>query len=276
MTELGAYVLGLVLLGFTPGRSPFSLERLPECGTDPKQARCNVAPVCPQTMASCANPETTKPCCAVPKWHKELGWVRTENRDVGTERLKVVAQALADAAEEEAAGWREPGGARDLSRAMISAFGWSTGFREDIQTGRMRGPGGEACLSDMRIKTLRLFVAPELRDLPEPELVDAVTGLDYASQRQCMGAGARAMVQARRVAGWKCTIKGRPKLLSAFAIYGTGNYCMTADVVGAKFKTLNEHRDIIVGLEKRKYDTVLSYRYRGDKPVYPAWYKPSG
>lgn len=278
MTELGAYVLGLALLGFTPGRSTFSLEQLPQCGTDPKHARCDVAPVCPQTMASCANADTTKPCCAVPRWDKELGmWVRTESRDAGTERLKVVAQALADAAEAEAEGWAEPGGAHDLARAMLSAFGWSTGLREDIQTGRVRGPGGEACLSDMRIKTLRLFADPELRNLPEPELVDAVTGLDYTSQRHCMNAGARAMVESRKVAGWKCTRErkaGRPTLVSMFAIYGTGTYCQTAEAVGAKFITLEKHRALIVGLEQRKYATLLSYRARGTKPIYPAWYVP--
>ena len=271
--DIAAYVHGLLLSGFKPGRSKFSLELLDACEPDPKVS-CSVHPVCPQDMGACADPDgRERPCCAVPRWVDGLGWVRTETRDAGAERLRVVAQALADAALLEGERWLEPGGSQDLARAMVAAFGYSTGFREDIQTGRLRGPGGEICLSDLRISTLRRFVAEDLRDLPEDELVGLVAGRDYQSLRRCLDAGARAMVESRRVAGWKCDAKGRPKLLSTFAIYGTGRYCRTAEAVGKNLKTFEEHREIIIGLERKKYLAVLAYRARGEHPIFPDWYR---
>src|SRR6185369_9524084 len=113
----------------------------------PKAPTCELAPVCDEPSVLCAPPHYEPRLSA---------WVRIESREAGARRFEVVAEALADAAMYAGAAWRD--GPVDLARAMLAASAWSTGFREDIQTGRKRGRAGEVCLMDIQPKVLHSAV----------------------------------------------------------------------------------------------------------------------
>jgi len=245
LTSLGTYVLSLILSSFPPGGSPFSVEAIPGCGTSPTEPACELAPVCPEPSILC------KP----PRYNETLGaWVRAERRETGAARLEVVAEALADAALYAGAAWRE--GPTDLARAMLAASGWSTGMREDIQTGRTRGPAGELCLMDIQPKVLRSAVPWDLAGLADEELAQKVVGLGYAELRRCFDAGAVLMVRARRFATQHC--REWPADYAVFAAYATGIQC----------HTLDRHGDY-ARLRVRSYRKFRATRMT----VFPGWYQ---
>ncbi len=245
MTSLGTYVLSLILSSFPPGGSIFSLEAVPSCGTNPEQPACELAPVCSAPSI----------LCRAPRWNPGLGaWARAERRETGAARLEVVAEALADAALYAGAGWRE--GPTDLARAMLAASGWSTGMREDIQTGRTRGPAGELCLMDIQPAVLRSAVPWDLASLPDEELAAKVVGLGYAELRRCFDAGAVLMVRARRFATSHC--REWPADYAIFAAYATGLAC----------HTLDRHGDY-ARLRVRSYRKFRATRMT----VFPSWYR---
>ena len=178
-----------------------------------------------------------------------------ETREQGAARYEVVAAAIADSASARAGEW--PGGARDLARTEASAFGWSMGFRLDVQTGAKRGPAGESCFSDMQFPTLRRFATFPTEHLSNEELAAMVVGLDYDSLRRCLDAGTAALVHVRRVAARRC--RNWPTDLATFALYANGNYCSSG------------RRDWI---ERKRYQTLLSMRAQAET-LFPAWYVPS-
>lgn len=233
----------MLLLG--PGKKFHALELMPECGTDPAKPACELKNVCPQNEVLCAPPrwepcfygwlqtfptkkdpkthkevETKPPVCH--PWQKESGaWVRIESREAAAERFVNIAKADADVAQELGSEW--PEGAADFGRALLVQSYWSTGLREDIQRGRTRGPGGEVCLMDLKVKTLRANTTPELAALPDEALIAAVVGLGYDELHRCFYAGAKALLRARRARNWKCPTK--EPMEAMFALYHTGSYC---------------------------------------------------
>lgn len=223
-----------------------SLERMPECGTDPRFATCELRPVC----------EEASILCAAPRWEESMqAWVRIESREAGARRLEVVATALADAATHAGASWRE--GPIDLARSLLSASAWSTGLREDIQTGRTRGPAGEVCLMDLQPDTLRTAVPWDLAQLERDELLMSVVGLGYPELRRCFDAGAVLMVRARRWAEQNC--RGWPEDYAFFSVYGTGTSCHTH----------GRHGDY-ARLRARTFQKFRATRMT----VFPDWYEP--
>ena len=249
MTPLASYVLSLALSTFAPGAKFHSLERMPECGLSEKNPACALEPVCEEPTV----------LCSPPRWDAKVGaWVRIESREAGARRLEIVAQALADAAQYHGAAWHA--GPQDLARAMLSASGWSTGLREDIQVGRTRGPAGEVCLMDLQIPTLRALVPWDLSQLPAEELAQKVVGLQYPELRRCFDAGALLLVRARREAERRC--KGTPLDYATFAIYATGSECSTRR--GPKGDWLAGPR--LASLQKWRHKKVT---------VFPEWYQPN-
>src|SRR3954454_9278784 len=98
LSALSSYILSLALASFPPGTKMHSLEKLPDCGSDPKAPTCELLPVCDEPTI----------LCAPPRYHNALGsWVRIESRETGARRLEVVAEALADAATYAGAGWED-------------------------------------------------------------------------------------------------------------------------------------------------------------------------
>jgi hypothetical protein len=245
VTSLAAYVLSLALASFSPGKTVHSLEPLPACGSDSTEPSCELSPVCKEPSVLC------KP----PRWDEKLGvWVRFESREAGARRLTVVAQALADAAMFAGAGWSE--GPTDLARAMLAASGWSTGLREDIQTGRTRGPAGELCLMDIQPDILRTAVPLDLARLSDDELAAKVLGLEYPELRRCFDAGAVLLVRAKRWSGVHC--RDWPGDYALFAAYGTGISCHTMD----------RHGDY-ARLRARSYRKFRAMR----DTIFPSWYR---
>ncbi len=224
-----------------------SLEVLPACGTDPAAPTCELVPVCDEPSV----------LCAAPHYDASLGaWVRVESRETGAKRLEVVAEALADAALYASASWKE--GPTDLARAMLAASAWSTGLREDIQTGRKRGPAGEVCLMDIQPQVLRTAVPWDLARLAPEELAQKVVGLRYPELRRCFDAGAVLIARARRWSEQHC--RDWPSDYSIFAAYGTGISCSTVDLFGDYAR-----------LRARSYRRFRATRMT----VFPAWYHPS-
>jgi hypothetical protein len=286
LNTLALYILSLILATFPPGKSKFSLESIPDCLGLPNVS-CEAHPACPEGHTKCGSADELF-CCPKPKWQacfsggwnwrgeKELdecrpyapdsvegAWVRYETRAGGARRLEVVARALADVAASRGKDW--PTGQDDLARALVSAFGWSTAFREDIQVGRTRGPGGEVCLADLQIKTIRQFVADaELLKLKDNELAFRFVGRDYDSLKLCFNTGATAFLNARSKAAWMCKKaldqpgnRYRPWEKNAFAMYGTGATCFTPPPLS--------------WAEGKRYATLLKFRARKETK-FPAWY----
>jgi len=245
VTSLGAYVLSLALSSFSPGRTVHSLEVVPACGSDASAATCELSPVCSEASI----------LCRPPRWEEKVGaWVRFESREAGARRLSVVAEALADAALYAGAGWSE--GPTDLARAMLAASGWSTGLREDIQTGRTRGPAGELCLMDIQPGVLRTAVPWDLARLTDEELALKVIGLEYPELRRCFDAGAMLLVRAKRWSTVHC--REWPGDYALFAAYGTGISCHTMD----------RHGDY-ARLRARSYR-----KFRGTRDtIFPSWFR---
>jgi hypothetical protein len=224
-----------------------SLEPLPACGTDPQAPTCELVPVC----------DTPGILCAPPRFDTTLGaWVRVESRETGARRMEIVAEALADAALYAGASWKD--GAVDLARALLAAGAWSTGLREDIQTGRKRGPAGEVCLMDIQPASLRSAVPWDLAKLPDEELAQKVVGLGYPELRRCFDAGAVLLVRARRWAEQRC--REWPNDYATFAAYGTGTSCNTLGRFGDYAQ-----------LRARSYRKFRAT----NMTVFPSWYQPT-
>lgn len=224
-----------------------SLETLPACGTDPKAPTCELVPVC----------EEASILCAPPHFDATLGaWVRIESRETGARRLEVVAEALADAALYAGASWKD--GPIDLARAMLAASAWSTGLREDIQTGRKRGPAGEVCLMDIQPQSLRTAVPWDLARLDKEALAQKVVGLEYPELRRCFDAGAVLLVRARRWADQHC--HEWPNDYSTFSAYGTGSSCNTLGRFGDYAQ-----------LRARSYRKFRAT----NMTVFPSWFHPT-
>ena len=270
MTPIAKYILSLALATFPPGRSSISLEKVPDCGSDPKVPACMVDMVCPDGMKACAMPKDEgEQCCSPLKWVDGVGWARTETREAGARRLEVAMQALADAAEHHGAGWGP--GPKDLARAMLAAAGWSTGLKEGIQTGRVRGPAGEVCLMDLQLPTLRTLVPWDLARLPNEELAQKVVGVEYPEARRCFDAGALLLVRVRREAERRC--KGHPLDYATFALYATGDRCTTAMMPYRDKKTAElKHGDWLAGPR-----TTSLLKWRATPVVaWPNWYEGAG
>jgi hypothetical protein len=255
VSPLGLYVLSLLLWAFPPGRSQLSsvelaCERRAEVECAIEGARWD-----PCFRGWRVNRKGDEGRCRV----ADAGsWVRDETREEGAARLELVAQAGADAAEHLGAAWDR--GPADLARMLVSAGGWSTGFKERIQVGAVRGPAGELCFLDLRPDTLVKVLPYDLSKLRGEELAAAVTGREYSQVRRCFDAGALLLVRARREADRRC--KGYPPEFSTFALYATGGACFT--------KGTAERPD---WLATPRYQWLGRFRAR-KHTTFPDWYTP--
>ena len=172
LTELARFILVILLNHTVPGGSIYSMQTLPECGTDEHAPTCEMARVC----------DGASPLCAPPRWSESRSaWVRVESREAAALRLRNAAIALAKAAEYLASCHRDgvadeacrplswPRGTRDLAMAMLAKSIWESGYREDIMRGAPpagRGADGEACVMQIMPAYIRehaLWLSPEER-----------------------------------------------------------------------------------------------------------------
>jgi hypothetical protein len=202
-----------------PGRSPHSFELLESCGTDEASPSCDVA------APTCAEPTIM---CRAPVFLAGA-WRQVERPDTARQRFSVIAQALADEAQdvmEKSKGKAWPGSASDFAVAMLAASYWSTGFREDIETGRKRGPAKEACLADLQPLVAWKFAPFPHANLTPEQVALRIVGTDYDSLRRCYGAGLRTLSAMRRWADVHCRNQVSASY-AGFAAYATGSKCQT-------------------------------------------------
>lgn len=223
--SLSASLLALMMYKAHPGQSPHSFEIREDCGTDEQRPTCDVdATTCSEPIVLCRKPE-----------YIDGAWRQIERKETARRRFSVVADALADEAidlESETRGRAWPGGtATDFAVAMLAASYWSTGFREDIEAGRKRGPAGEVCFADIQPMVAYSFAGFPRANMSIKEVAETMVGTDYFSLRRCWGAGLRALASMRRWSDLHCS-PYVSKSYSGFAAYATGNSCTT---LGSKF-----------------------------------------
>lgn len=218
--SLAAALLSMMMYKAHPGQSPHSFEVREDCGTNESAPTCDVAaPTCAEPTVVCRKPE-----------YIAGRWRQVERKETARRRFAGVAEALADEAvsmEVESEGRAWPGGASDLAVAMLAASYWSTGFREDIESGRKRGPAGEVCLADIQPLIAYSFAAFPHPYMSVKEVSEMMVGSDYFELRRCFGAGMRALASMRRWSDLHCT-PFVSRSYAGFAAYATGSSCTTA------------------------------------------------
>lgn len=235
MDPLATAVLALAISQAPPGRSPYSFQPLPECGTDPKQASCPLEPVCAEDG----------PACRAPKWSMvRKAWVRVESRPAAIRRYARISRVLVATAERLAAcrpggectplGWT--GTTRQLALATLTVAFHESGLREDVQNGHPplgRGPAGEACLVQVGLTQAPLYASwlgPEARDAAvasaarREELARSLLGESDEALGRCFEVGMRMLARARAA----CGRAGVPWDRGMFSMYGSGKTCRAA------------------------------------------------
>lgn len=227
-----ALALMLTANGDGAGKSAYSFEALPSCGTDPAKPACQLERFCPEKSFQ----------CAPPRWSDaRSAWVRVETRETALRRWQRIAERAARTAyrlvrcrDEEGsviekcqrAGW--PEGPETLLAAGLTTAFWESGYREDIQHGYEplgRGPGGEVCLMQIMPSELRNHA----KWLPErvraamttDELVAEVLGDAPEKLDHCFEAGMRALARMRGA----CRHKPGHWAFKMWSMYGTGGTC---------------------------------------------------
>lgn len=217
--RLADSLLSMMMRTAHPGLSPHSYELLEECGTSVEAPTCDVsAPTCDAPTILCRAPV-----------YIEGSWRQVERTETARERFRVIAEAIADESEAvmlKSKGKAWPGGASDFAVAMLAASYWSTGFREDIETGRKRGPAKEACLADLQPMVAWSFAPFPHANLSAEQVALKLVGNDYDSLRRCYGTGLRALSSMRRWADVHCKYQASASY-AGFAAYATGSRCYT-------------------------------------------------
>ncbi len=153
MDTLTAFVLAQLLVHKPPGKSPYSMEAMQECGLDAKMAACKIEPVC----------KIPAFWCAKPRWSaSRAAWVRVETKITGLHRYKHFAERVVHqtryltkcvgkdgVAVEDC--WRAPWwrGSQDLSLVLATLGIFEAGMAEGPMYGHPpmgRGADGEVCM----------------------------------------------------------------------------------------------------------------------------------
>lgn len=237
MAPLNQAILALAIANAPPGRSPYSLELLPECGSDPRTPSCEIKPLCPEPLMT----------CRPPRWSAlRNAWVRYERPEAAVRRYARIADALTETAQRlvsceasseelparcEPAGWA--GDARTLAIAGLAVALHESGLREDIQHGRPplgRGPAGEACLVQVAPEQAPLYASwlpKERRELIaadarlREEFARTLLGETPIALRRCFEIGMRMLARSRQA----CAGSSRSWDFGMFSMYGTGRTC---------------------------------------------------
>lgn len=254
ITVIAAHVLSL-MLGFRPGQTNYSRHEVAEGTPGAVWETCYAGGWRLRGNKKTGIPKP-QPCRPYRPGSARGAWVLVETREQTAERLRPAAVELAAAAHDLLPSWKGPDGERGFATAMTTAAGWSTGFREDIQMGRARGPDGEVCFADMTLPTLRQFSAPELQALPDGELALKVVGRGPAELRLCFDALARGFANAYAKT-WVCRWPNEQRITRAFGVYAAGDRCPPMSG----------------WMERKRTGTYQKYIAR-DEPLFPVWYLP--
>jgi hypothetical protein len=172
MDALTALVLSQLVLHRPPGKSPYSMEAMDECGLNPAAAECELERVCKEPVFWCAKP----------RWSKARNaWVRVETRATGLTRYAEFADTvvrtvrrLTRCVDEEGVAmedcqrvrwWR---GSQDLSLVVATIAIFESGMAEGPMYGHPPlgiGADGEVCMMGL----MPQYAPPFARWLPEEE-----------------------------------------------------------------------------------------------------------
>ena len=155
---LAKQLLALAVAHAPPGKSIYSAEVMPECGTDPQAATCPLERVCDQPGLLCSPPRFSK---------SQGSWVRVESPETAVRRYALVTGSLVrvsrklvscrvegELPDEDCVpvkGW-PPGAVESLALAGLVTSVAEGGLREDVQYGRPpmgRGAAGEVGLAQL-------------------------------------------------------------------------------------------------------------------------------
>ncbi|HLV21784.1 MAG TPA: hypothetical protein VKZ49_12905 [Polyangiaceae bacterium] len=250
MNPLTKALLALAITHAPPARSPFSLEPMPACGSDPAAPTCELEPVCAEPNLSCRPPHYSKALKT---------WVRYESRESAVRRYAEIAEAIATTAgslmkckDESCEQLTWPGGTRTLALATLTVALHESGLREDVQIGRTRGSAGEACLVQVMPEQAPYYASW----LPEPEreltakdpklreqFAQTLVGRSPEALSRCFEVGMRMLARARLACG------SHPKgwQWGTFSMYGTGNHCSSPQVGATRSRTF----EILLSTEPR-------------------------
>jgi hypothetical protein len=261
---LASTILALAIAHAQPGHSPYSLEPVPECGTDARHPSCPLEPVCELPVFYCKAPRWSAPRNA---------WVRVESPDVAKCRYARIAQAIAATArklhecrDEQGStlptcapiGW--PGSTKALALSMLTVALHESGLREDVQSGLPplgRGPGGGACLVQVRPSQAPIhasWLSSRQRESIQADrqqrarFVQTLLGEDPGALRRCFEIGARMLVRARL----SCGASTVPWDHGMFSMYGTGTTCRNREIGRSRKRTLGQ----LVAASKRATEPV--------------------
>lgn len=241
-TPLLEALLALAIAHAPPGRSPYSLEVVPECGTDRARPECKLERRCTEPKLS----------CRAPRWSRARNaWVRVEPRRTAIRRYSAIATAIDRTARELAACTKPeceplkwPGSTRSLALAALAIALHESGLREDIQFGRAplgRGPAREACLVQVSPKQAPLYASwvPQgqrqaLADDRERReaFAETLLGDSPAALGRCFEVGMRMLARARRAC--RSTV---PWSYGMYSMYGSGHTCNLPGVADARHRT---------------------------------------
>ena len=246
---LAHLVFALALDNGHPGRSPYSLEPVIECGTEAKAATCELLPACSERAPQCRPPRYSKPRHA---------WVRMESRATAEKRFAGIARSIARTAERltrcdgegenacEPIEWK--GTPRSLALAALTVALHESGLREDVQFGHPplgRGPQGEACLVQVALDQAPLnaaWLSPEERQRiagsvkRREKFAKTLLGDDPAALDRCFEVGMRMLARARV----SCGAAGVPWDFGMFSMYGGGKSCNVPPIGRTRSRTFQK------------------------------------
>lgn len=233
MSPLAKYLFMFLINHTGPGKSVYSMELMPECGTDQEMPTCATVPVC----------ISSSPLCSAPRWSAfRGGWVKVETKEEAAKRYLNAAEALADTAvyltrcidesgnvQEDCTPIYWPEGPRSAACAILSSSIWESGYREDIMTGAPpagRGSQGEACLMQVMPQYIAdnasWLSSEQKKGLSQDEVVQMVLGTDKPSLSRCYEVGGRLLSRFRRATR---TCGGHSWVYAMYSGYGTGGRC---------------------------------------------------
>ncbi len=216
-------ILAVMLALVAPGRSPFSVVPLPECGGPVLRLADLPAG---QEPAQCSAPGVA--------WSSHHGaLVRRESEEEALSRYATIARALdsvsleaTSAPEGERPLWPWP--RRELVAGLLAIARHESGFRRDVHEGvgpaalgdcyRQRD-GSRACRSVCLVQVQTGGLDGRRGSWLGRDLV----GLDVASTERCFRAGAELLARSR----WSCARSGGEWFALTVALYGSGVSCGT-------------------------------------------------
>jgi hypothetical protein len=261
MCPLAQVILALAISHAPPGRSLYSFEPEPACGTDAKVPSCELQRVC----------EDPAPFCAAPHWSKpRSSWVRIESRETAIRRYARVAEAAALTANrlltctdshgaKDAECQRDdwPDTERSLALAALTVALHESGLREDIMFGHPplgRGPAGEVCLLQVATDQAPLYAhwlqsSERMRISRSPvereRFARKLLGDSPEALEHCFEVGMRMLIRSRNA----CSASQVPWEHGMFAMYGSGTRCNLPRVADKRQRTFDRLRTEKVALE---------------------------